>query len=122
MDGLPLFHSWLTTAKGIMYQGFENWREVLEVKSVAPEMPTGEPLGYFSVVPVKGMGRVSIILWVVYWTYLHKDELDSESKTDFIRQVKGHNFVARNIVANLQSCQVSKKGRLRKTQRCQFLT
>ena len=34
VDGLPLFHSWLGNAKDIYHQGFENWREVLEVQKL----------------------------------------------------------------------------------------
>eukprot|EP00435_Cladocopium_sp_Y103_P057869 s1201_g20.t1 len=33
VDGLPLYHSWLGSAKDIFFQGFENWREILEVRA-----------------------------------------------------------------------------------------
>lgn len=33
----------------------------------------------------KGLGRLSVILFGAYWTFLHKDDLSDEMKEDFIR-------------------------------------
>lgn len=84
-DGLPIFHSWLATAKDIFHQGFEDWREMFEVRPVENQYPAGNVAGFQSVVPVKGIGRASIILWGILWGYLNKDSMDSECMSDFIR-------------------------------------
>ena len=82
-DGLPLYHMWVAVAKDIWHRGYECWREVLEVKGV--NFKPGSPMHFHSVIAVKGLGRVSVIMWGVLWAYLHKDEMDCEMQTDFIR-------------------------------------
>lgn len=92
-DGLPLLYSWLSTLKEVLNLGFEDWREVIEGKiQEPPEGPGPHVLGFGSVLPVKGMGRVSIILWSIYHSYVNlRDVIDScaEVKADFQRLVKG---------------------------------
>ena len=85
-EGLPTLHSWVSTLKQILWSGFENWREVMEVKYHQNQMPHGEPMGFAEIIPVKGLGRVSMILWVITYTYKHMD-LDSDEllKHDFLR-------------------------------------
>lgn len=86
VDGLPLLHLWLATAKDVWHRGFENWREPLEVKLVTDMNDiTGTPMALHCLAPVKGLGRLSMILWAMLWTYLHKDNLDGDAKDDFVR-------------------------------------
>lgn len=82
-DGLPLYHLWVAVAKDIWHRGYENWREVLEVKGV--DFNPGSPMLFRSVIPVKGLGRISVILWGILWAYLHKDDMDCETISDFLR-------------------------------------
>lgn len=84
VDGLPIFHNWVSTAQDIFNRGFENWREIMEAK-VADGAEPGNPMNFMTVVPVKGLGRVSILLWGVMWTYLNKDSMDIDEKEDFQR-------------------------------------
>jgi hypothetical protein len=86
-DGLPIFHSWLMTAKDILFRGYEGWREIPEVRAESDAKVPGETVGFASVVPVKGLGRMSIILWSLLWAYLHKDPMDAETKDDFRRRL-----------------------------------
>ena len=84
VDGLPLFHHWLSTAKGLFIEGYEALRELPEVTPV-DETLMGNYMDLHTVFTVKGIGRMSIILFGITWTYLNKDALDSETKTDFLR-------------------------------------
>lgn len=64
----------------------------MEVKSVTKlESVLGNPMTYDSVVPVKGLGRASMILFGVVWTYINKDHLDDDEKSDFVRPGSGLN-------------------------------
>lgn len=104
MDGLPLFHSWLGNAKDIYHQGFENWREVLEVQKLE-EKEGVECAQWPRVLPTKGLGRVSIILFAIYYTYSQKEFLaDDEVREQFIR----HALSKKITVRNLYTWQVSK--------------
>lgn len=86
VDGLPLLHSWLANGKDIYHQGFENWREVLEVQRLH-EKDGAECAPWPRVLPTKGLGRVSIILFAIYYMYSHKELLaDDETRDHFIRQ------------------------------------
>lgn len=86
VDGLPLFHAWLGTAKGIYMEGFE-LREIIEVQTVG-DLGTlsDQPMTFNGITAVKGLGRVSVILFGVIWTYMNKDSLDAETQSDFCRQ------------------------------------
>ena len=37
-DGLPLLHHWILVLKDIIFQGFESWRETMEVKPIDQNM------------------------------------------------------------------------------------
>lgn len=86
VDGLPIYLTWLSTAKDLFHAGFECWREVIEVKAIEDPFPSNKPMDFRTVMPVKGLGRISMILWGVYWTYLQKDNLDEDSRADFARR------------------------------------
>lgn len=89
-EGLPILHSWVSVLKGILLSGFESWREMVEVKWVQDPAPLDQPLGYASILPVKGLGRVSMILWAVMFTYnnLDLDAMGEASKSDFLRPLR----------------------------------
>ena len=86
-EGMPILHSWASTLKSILCQGYEPWREAIEVKSIKGPIPFGDKFGYSEVTPVKGLGRVSMILWSVVHTYVHcEQKLEDDSyKADFLR-------------------------------------
>ena len=88
VDGLPLFHHWLSTAKGLYIEGYEGLREIPEVSPIEMDL-MGNLLGYHNVSAVKGIGRMSIILFGIAWTYLNKDTMDDEVKVDFLRHTMG---------------------------------
>ena len=74
-DGVPLFPYWKGLAMDIYYCGFEPLREPLEVKV------NGDGL----LECVKGLGRLSILYFGAFWTFLNKDELTQEERDDFCR-------------------------------------
>ena len=86
-EGMPILHSWVSTLKSILCQGFEPWREAIEVKCIEGPTPFGGRIEYSKVTPVKGLGRLSMLLWSVVHTYIHcEQKLEDESyKADFLR-------------------------------------
>lgn len=81
-DGLPLLQDWLGTAHDIVYSGYEGWREPLEV--IAPTCELGKPLQQGSLVVTKGVGRASVLLFAIIFTF--KELKMSECETaDFAR-------------------------------------
>lgn len=84
-DGLPLLHSWLQTARDIWFRGYESWRELFETKASAAAEP-GAPYTLGSVTCVKGMGRLSIIIYGLVYTYVKmRDGMSPEAQLDFTR-------------------------------------
>ena len=86
-DGLPCYEDWLTHALSIWVVKYEHWRESVEVRPIDPAL-CGQPLGFHSIEPTKGFGRVSILLFTIYWTYHKlKKRLESagEEMADFRR-------------------------------------
>ena len=104
VDGLPPLVSWLSTLKDVLFKGFEPWREVMEVKMIVEtnnlSSVAGKPMDYKAVSVVKGMGRISMLLWAVVHTYIHlRETMDSEIRDDFVRlgdvptiMIKSHNI------------------------------
>ena len=85
-DGLPIHHSWLNNLKGIVVRGYENWRELLEIKLTKESLSPGDPLELGSVKAVKGLGRVAIILFSILFSYMRLRESWSEAcRDDFVR-------------------------------------
>ena len=92
VDGYPLLHSWVNTAKDILYRGFEPWREIFLVKIKDPSL-AGQTMEFGSVLVVKGMGRISILLWAVLHAYMNmKDDisLNADVQSDFKRPGMGN--------------------------------
>ena len=91
-DGLPVFDDWLLHASSIWAVGFEPWRESIEVKPLREDL-VGNDLDFGVLEPTKGLGRVSMLLFTVFYSYLKlKDILvdGSPEKTEF-RQYLGQN-------------------------------
>lgn len=99
VDGMPTLHSWISVLRAILLNGFETWREVMEVKAVDDPIPLNQPLDYGKVLPVKGLGRMSMILWAIVHTYKHlADKISSGGPftEDFLRHGwgRGHPWLS----------------------------
>ena len=100
-DGWPHLTSWLATAKEIYMAGFESLREPFEVKL---REDTG---GMAKLIVTKGVGRASIILFGILYTYLEfAADLTAEEMKDFCRPmgfVWGGDNLGSPPVNNLQN-------------------
>lgn len=68
----------------IYSHGFEKFRESVEVKYCGSG---GSALEFASLVPVKGLGKVSILFFGLLWTYVKlRDSLSKEELEDFQRR------------------------------------
>ena len=87
VDGRPLLHAWLATAKDIYHRGFESWREPIEAKSVLSfDKTPGNPFDMGCLLATKGLGRISIILFGLTFTYLKlRASMTGEELVDFRR-------------------------------------
>ena len=73
-------------AKQIYFQGYEGLREMVEVNYPGDlDAAVGGPMDYRSIIPVKGLGRLSVILFGIARLYLHKGDLDAKDINDFCR-------------------------------------
>ncbi|CAK9095365.1 unnamed protein product [Durusdinium trenchii] len=96
VDGMPTLHSWISVLRAILLNGFETWREVMEVKAVDDPIPLNQPLDYGKVLPVKGLGRMSMILWAIVHTYKHlADKISSGGPftEDFLRWLRTIHYI-----------------------------
>lgn len=79
-DGSPHLASWLATAKEIYMAGYESLREPLEVK-----LRDGAS-GMAKLIVTKGVGRASMILFAIAFTYFEfAAEMSAEQMKDFRR-------------------------------------
>ena len=84
-DGFPLLQDWLTIATDIFHQGFEGWRECVEVRCLNGSS-LGKPLQYACLTPTKGITRSSIIMFGILFTFYNfKDKMTDEEVNDFSR-------------------------------------
>ena len=95
-DGLPIFSGWLYNLKSIVFDGYESWRGCIEVKSRQDPTPWGTSLGFKDVQPVRGLGRMSMILWVICHTFYHREALSDADKDLFLRSGFIKSGAARN--------------------------
>ena len=79
-DGIPMFQTWKSLALGIYWQGYDSLREPLECRERDPTA------SHWQLQCTKGLGRVSVILFGVFWTFLHKDEVTDPMMADFRRR------------------------------------
>ena len=86
-DGLPLLQDWLNTALDVFHAGYEGMREPMEVR-MRGDREKGQ-LDFGTILVSKGLGRLSIILFGILFTYLKlKDQMNDEIRLDFIRPVR----------------------------------
>ena len=79
-DGLPHLAYWINTATDVFNSGFEPHREILEVK----ERDSTRHMAKLEV--TKGVGRASIILFALVWTYLElAPKIEDHELEDFKR-------------------------------------
>lgn len=69
-DGLPMLSEWMTTAGSIWATQYEGWREPFEIKALEGIHLAGKSLCFGCLEVVKGCGRLSILLYSLFWTYL----------------------------------------------------
>ena len=56
------------------------------MKSIVEPMPCGKPMSFASITPVKGFGKVSMILWAILHTYMNmREAMTKEMTADFLR-------------------------------------
>lgn len=85
-DGLPLLQDWLGTAHDVYHLGYEGWRESIEVRVCEDDL-LGKGMENSCLVPSKGFGRSSVLLFGVLFTFHKlKDQLSSEEVADFARR------------------------------------
>ena len=73
---------WLQHATSIWSCGYEAFRENIEIR-VWNDDALGHPLDIGKVTPVKGFGRVSILMFGIIWTYVNKEALTPDAEADF---------------------------------------
>lgn len=83
-DGLPMLGDWMTVAKSIWVINYEGWREPFEIKPADSSLAPGAPVQYGSLEVVKGCGRLSILLFSIFYTYMEfKNQLSDEELESF---------------------------------------
>ena len=85
-DGLPILEDWMVHASSIWAVGYEPWRESVEMKPVDASL-LGQPLEFGSLEVTKGTGRVSILLFTVWYSYMKlKALLESDEERQEFRK------------------------------------
>ena len=84
-EGLPLLQDWVSNATAIYVHGFEASRESIEVRPVQyrywPEF-----LGFGHALPTKGLGKTSMLLFGMVYSYTKlRESMTPEECTDFLR-------------------------------------
>ena len=93
-EGLPLLQDWVSNARDIFHHGFEAHRESIEVRHSLDMWP--EVVEYGSVLPVKGLGKISMVLFGLVFTYVNLRSFLTEAELgDFIRlALKGRLWIS----------------------------
>lgn len=78
-DGIPLFPTWRNNAMDMYWSGYDSLREPMECKE------RNLSAAHWQLQCTKGLGRLSMILFGVFWTFLHKDDMSDGVKADFCR-------------------------------------
>ena len=83
-EGCPVLTDWLRVA-GDLWHGFENWREAFETVA-ADDQVLGKEQRPSMLQVKKGIGRASIIMFGVLYTFqVLKDTMSAEETADFQR-------------------------------------
>ena len=83
-EGLPVLTDWLRTAGDVWTVGYEAWRSPIEVCPLTDDV-LGQAVKPCTLVPVKGVGRASIILFAVCYSYMNLRDMGPEELEDFSR-------------------------------------
>lgn len=84
-EGVPMLGDWTAVAMSVWGCGYEAFREPFEMKPARPDL-MGKPLELACLEAVKGCGRMSILLYTVFRTFLElKNSLDDADKADLKR-------------------------------------
>lgn len=84
---------WLSTAHSIWGLGFERHREAVEYRPVDTNL-AGEPMCFGSLEVVKGLGRTSVLLYSLFYTFLCLQKGLTPEELDDFRQWPGLVLVA----------------------------
>ena len=85
VDGLPLLQDWVSNASDIYHHGFEAARESIEVRIMGSDT-WPNVLQFGSLVPVKGLGKVSILFFGIVYTYIKlRETMTDDEGQDFQR-------------------------------------
>ncbi len=88
-DGLPVLEDWLVHVGSILSLGYESWRESVELKPVHHDQ-LGKPLDFGVVEPTKGSGRISMLLFIIWYSYIEMKQVlkdHSDERTEFKEQL-----------------------------------
>jgi len=77
---------WMGTASFIWALKYEGWREPFEIKGVEGVATGGEPLSYASLEVVKGCGRLSVLMFSLFYTYLHLKNMLTDEELESLKQ------------------------------------
>jgi len=84
-EGWPLLTDWLRTAGDVWCLGYEAHRAPIEVRPL--ENVLGLEMKPASLVPTKGVGRATVILFGICYTYCKMRDMEDPELKDFKRQV-----------------------------------
>eukprot|EP00435_Cladocopium_sp_Y103_P056159 s810_g18.t2 len=84
-EGWPLLTDWLRTAGDVWHLGYEAHRAPIEVRPL--EDVWGLEMKPASLVPTKGVGRATVILFGICYTYCKMRDMEDPQLADFTRQV-----------------------------------
>ena len=84
-EGWPLLTDWLRTAGNVWQLDYEAHRAPIEVRPL--EDTLGLEMKLASLVPTKGVGRATVILFGICYTYCKMRDMDFPELEDFTRQV-----------------------------------
>ena len=84
-EGWPLLTDWLRTAGDVWCLGYEAHRAPIEVRPL--ENVLGLEMKPASLVPTKGVGRATVILFGICYTYCKMRDMEDPELEDFKRQV-----------------------------------
>lgn len=85
-DGLPMLGDWMTVAKSIWAINYESWREPFEIKAAESSLAPGDPIEYGSLEVVKGCGRLSILLFSIFYTCMELKNQLSDEELESLKQ------------------------------------
>ncbi|CAJ1387015.1 unnamed protein product [Effrenium voratum] len=129
-DSWPIRDEWMVHARDIYANGYEIHREAVEIRMVATHPVPGGNFGYGSVIPNKGFGRVTMLLFGILYTYQELwAKMSQEEQNDFrrwirtastvfavyVHQDREEHFLFRRVQLSQQQAQRQQKNMLQTT-------